>query len=167
MSNRQFSHSFTLCHAQCILLSDMLSQQLYFFFFEKEILELLTKSLHKYRVIITLLRTLGDPIFCLHVLFEWHSQWDLFKSASSAPGIEDVKNHSEDVESLKMIIINYLHQVPHSLNTLLKKIFSQSTSQLAFIKSSISELIENFELIKSNTSTLKYSSTKCISHYLY
>lgn len=165
MSNWHFSHSFTLCHAQCILLSDMLFQQLYFFF-EKEILELLTKSLHKYRVI-TLLRTLGDSIFCLHVLFEWHSQWDLFKSASSAPGIEDVKNHSENVESLKMIIINYLHQVPHSLNTFLKKNLFQSASQLAFIKSSISELKENFELIKSNTSTLKYSSTKCISHYLY
>lgn len=123
MYSWQFSHSFTLCHAQCTVLSDMLSQQLYFFFFEKEILELLTKSLHKYKVIITLLRTLRDPIFCLHVLLEWHSQWNLFKSASSAPGIEDVKNHSEDVKSLEMIIINYLHQVSHFLNTFLKKFF--------------------------------------------
>lgn len=132
MSNWQFSHSFTLCHAQCIVLSDMLSQQLYFSFFEKEVLELLTKSWHKYRVTITLLRTLGDPTFCLHVLSEWHSQWDLFTSASSALGIEDVKNHSEDVESLKMIIINYLHQVSHSLNAFFKNIFFQSTSQLPF-----------------------------------
>lgn len=45
----------------------MLSQQLYFFF-EKEILELLTKAIHKYRVMITLFRMLGGPTLCIYVL---------------------------------------------------------------------------------------------------
>lgn len=52
---------------------------------------------------------------------------DLYKSASSVPGIGDIKSHSEDVESLKMMIINYLHQVSHFLNTFLEKNFFSKT----------------------------------------
>lgn len=79
-----------------------LSHQLYFFF-KKEILELLTKALHKYRVMITLLRTLRGSILCLHVLSEWHSQWEWLKSASSAPGLGSSKTIQKMLKVWKVL----------------------------------------------------------------
>lgn len=106
----------------------------------------------------TLLRTLEFCFVSLCTFWKTFTM-DLFKSASLAPGIGDIKNHSEEVESLKMVTINYLYQLSQSLPQ--KKIFlSQNTLQISFIKSNILELIGNLEVIKSNTFILKYLSTK-------
>lgn len=70
---------------------------------------------------------------------------DLFKSASSAPGIGAIKNHSEDVESLKMNTINYLYHVTFSKYLLSPQFFFQNT-KLPFIKFTILELIGNLEI---------------------
>lgn len=96
------SHSFSPCHAHCILFLYMLSHQLYFLLFEKEILELLTKVLRKYRVIVTLLRIQRFYFVSLCTLWRIFTT-DLFKSASSAPCIRQSKTTQKMLEVWKWL----------------------------------------------------------------
>lgn len=83
-------------------------------------LEVLTKVLHKYRVIVTLLRFQGFYFFVsMHPLKDIHNRFISICLISFMYWA--IKNYSEDVGSLKMIRINYLHEVLHSLKTFLKK----------------------------------------------
>ena len=97
---------------------------------------------------------------------------NLFKSASSAPGIGNIRNHPK-VESLKTLNINYLYQLSQSLNTFLKK--KKKTNFVSPLKdtTNIFHKIQYFGVNKKlGDHQIKHlfwniQVLKCIPHYLY
>lgn len=106
-------------------------------------LEVLTKVLHKYRVIVTLLRFQGFYFFVsMHPLKDIHNRFISICLISFMYWA--IKNYSEDVGSLKMIRINSASSVSVTLPKNLpqkKFFFAQNIPQSPSIKSNTLGLI--------------------------